>query len=32
MFFERPGQLLAEHPGLYEQLKGYYRLDPATWI
>lgn len=31
VFFERPGQLLAEHPGLYEQLKGYYRLDPAAW-
>lgn len=31
VFFERPGELLAEHPGLYEQLKGYYRLDPATW-
>ena len=31
VFFERPGQLLAEHPGLYEQLQGYYRLDPAAW-
>ncbi|MEY4932724.1 MAG: hypothetical protein RLZZ403_1044 [Pseudomonadota bacterium] len=31
VFFERPGELLAEHPGLYEQLKGYYRLDPAAW-
>ena len=31
VFFERPGQLLAEHPGLYEQLQSYYRLDPATW-
>ena len=30
-FFERPGQLLAEHPGLYEQLRNYYRLDPAAW-
>jgi len=31
VFFERPGELLAEHPALYEQLKGYYRLDPAAW-
>ncbi len=31
LFFERPGQLLAQHPGLYEQLKGYYKLDPAVW-
>jgi Mlc titration factor MtfA (ptsG expression regulator) len=31
VFFERPGPLLAEHPGLYEQLKSYYRLDPVTW-
>jgi len=31
VFFERPGQLLAEHPVLHEQLKAYYRLDPAAW-
>jgi MtfA peptidase len=32
VFIERPGQLLAEHPGLYEQLKSYYKLDPAAWL
>jgi len=31
VFFERPVDLLAQHPGLYEQLKAYYRLDPASW-
>jgi Mlc titration factor MtfA (ptsG expression regulator) len=31
VFFERPEPLLAEHPGLYEQLRSYYRLDPAVW-
>lgn len=31
VFFERPEPLLAEHPGLYEQLATYYGLDPATW-
>lgn len=31
VFFERPVALLAQHPGLYEQLKAYYGLDPASW-
>ena len=31
VFFQRPEQLLAEHSGLYEQLQGYYGLDPAAW-
>ncbi len=30
-FFERPRQLKNRHPGLYEQLKGYYKMDPAAW-
>lgn len=28
-FFERPEQLAREHPELYEQLKQFYRQDPA---
>jgi len=31
VFFERPAPLLLEHPGVYNELKGYYRLDPAAW-
>jgi hypothetical protein len=30
-FFMQPREFLAEHPALYEQLRKYYRLDPATW-
>jgi MtfA peptidase len=30
-FFERPAQLAAEHPALYEVLAGYYRVDPRNW-
>lgn len=28
-FFEQPGQLKQQHPQLYEELKLYYRQDPA---
>lgn len=31
VFFERPVDLLQQHPGLYEQLRSYYQLDPAGW-
>ena len=31
LFFEKPEALAAERPGLYEQLKRCYRLDPASW-
>lgn len=31
-FFEEAKELKEEHPDLYEQLKNYYRLDPAGWI
>jgi Mlc titration factor MtfA (ptsG expression regulator) len=31
-FFEKPLQLKLKHPELYEQLKIYYQLDPATWL
>ncbi len=30
-FFELPGELRDQHPALYEELRRYYRLDPATW-
>ncbi len=32
VFFELPGELRAEHPALYEELRRYYRLDPASWL
>lgn len=31
-FFEKPGQLRARHPQLYDQLKSFYRQDPASRI
>jgi Mlc titration factor MtfA (ptsG expression regulator) len=29
-FFGRPAELQREHPALYEQLRGFYRQDPAS--
>jgi len=29
-FFQRPKRMKTEHPELYEELKAYYRQDPAT--
>ncbi|MFG0331667.1 MAG: zinc-dependent peptidase [Phycisphaerales bacterium] len=29
LFFERPLHLRGEHPALYDQLRGFYRQDPA---
>jgi Mlc titration factor MtfA (ptsG expression regulator) len=31
VFFENPNPLLWHHPRLYEALKGFYKLDPASW-
>lgn len=31
VFFEQPQALVAEYPALYQELKGYYKLDPASW-
>jgi MtfA peptidase len=31
-FFGRPQELEEKHPGLYEQMKSYYRQDPARWM
>lgn len=30
-FFERPCQLQAEHPALYDELRKFYRVSPADW-
>jgi hypothetical protein len=30
-FFEKPARMKAQLPELYEQLKRYYRVDPAAW-
>jgi Mlc titration factor MtfA (ptsG expression regulator) len=30
-FFEKAGQMKKRHPELYEELKDYYKLDPAEW-
>jgi hypothetical protein len=31
VFFEQPQRLAAEHPALYRELAGFYRVDPASW-
>ncbi len=31
-FFEKPLPLKENHPELYEQLRAYYHLDPASWF
>ena len=30
-FFERPAQMKAQYPELYEELKEFYRQDPVTY-
>jgi Mlc titration factor MtfA (ptsG expression regulator) len=30
-FFERPADMRQRYPDLYEELKGFYRQDPAAW-
>ena len=30
-FFERPKELRLNHPALYEELKGFYHVDPSEW-
>lgn len=30
-FFEKPRQMSEKHPGLYEELKKFYRQDPLNW-
>lgn len=31
VFFEKPRQMRKKHPELYDQLRGFYQLDPADW-
>lgn len=31
VFFEQPQRMAAEHPALYAELSGYYRLNPLSW-
>lgn len=31
-FFEKPVELAARHAELFEELKGYYRVDPREWL
>lgn len=31
VFFEQPDIMIEEHPDLYRQLAGFYRVDPVTW-
>jgi Mlc titration factor MtfA (ptsG expression regulator) len=31
VFFEQPQRLAAEHPALYAELAGFYRLNPLSW-
>ena len=31
VFFEQGPRLAAEHPALYRELAGFYRVDPASW-
>lgn len=30
-FFEKPKQLKQKRPELYEEMSGFYGLDPAAW-
>jgi Mlc titration factor MtfA (ptsG expression regulator) len=31
VFFERPRELAAEHPGLYAEFSRFYRVNPLSW-
>ncbi|MDN3921219.1 zinc-dependent peptidase [Roseateles violae] len=31
VLFEQPQRLSVEHPALYAELRGYYRIDPLSW-
>ena len=31
-FFEKSRQMEKRHPELYDELKNYYKLDPAKWV
>lgn len=31
VFFEQPRQMALAHPALYNELRGFYRVDPSSW-
>jgi Mlc titration factor MtfA (ptsG expression regulator) len=31
-FFEKSRQMKKKHPGLYDELRDYYKLDPVEWL
>jgi hypothetical protein len=31
-FFEKPGQLKSKNPELYQELRGFYKVDPVEWL
>ncbi len=31
-FFEKPKQMQKKHPELYDELKGYYKVNPLEWV
>jgi hypothetical protein len=31
VFFEQPQAMYQRHPDLFNELKGYYRVDPRDW-
>ena len=31
VFFEQPYELAVQYPAVYSELRGYYKVDPATW-
>jgi len=30
-FFEQAAQMVQHYPALYDELRGYYKVDPASW-
>jgi Mlc titration factor MtfA (ptsG expression regulator) len=32
VFFEQPHRMALEHPRLYHELRGFYRVDPQSWL
>jgi len=31
-FFEKPAQMAAEHPELFEELRSFYQVNPLEWV
>jgi len=30
-YFEQAAEMAEHYPALYQELKGYYKVDPASW-